>query len=291
VQAYLYQDLVQTLSMQFASALTTIKAQYNFDLGEEFECALCTLLHSILPDRYGICRGFVVTADGRTAGDDIIVFEKTHFPTLALRPKGDFSRKEYIPVEAVFAYIEAKYTVYMEGDGGQSLIKALKQVRAVKELVATRPKVSSSQVSKYVNLEPVIKINDHPAMPSTANPAYAMILARDVMDSVDKRNRLDAIAINQALDREALDSTHPPDFMILGENTVVASTIPDDDRQAFAVLGPFFIPGKSSLEVIPAPGVSVGVGLASLMFALDWLRLGRLPWSTIIADGLKLEMR
>jgi hypothetical protein len=67
------------------------------------------------------------------AGDDIIVFDTTRSPVL--RALGNYlSRKEKVPAEAVLAYIEAKHTLSIHGEGGQSLQKATEQTAAVKAL-------------------------------------------------------------------------------------------------------------------------------------------------------------
>lgn len=51
----LYQGYVQTLSQRFESALSEIASQHNFELGDEFEIAICKTLRKILPTRFGIC--------------------------------------------------------------------------------------------------------------------------------------------------------------------------------------------------------------------------------------------
>ena len=100
---------------QFESLFELIAARYNFDYGDEFEFALCDALRAILPERFGVCRGFIVASDGRSAGDDLIIFDRIRFPTLRLLRQDSFARKEQIPVEAVYAYIEAKHTLVLTG--------------------------------------------------------------------------------------------------------------------------------------------------------------------------------
>lgn len=59
--------------------------------------------------KYGICRGFVVDRHGNTAGDDIITYDQELYPTLRFFDSDNqFAQKEQIPVEVVYAYIEAK---------------------------------------------------------------------------------------------------------------------------------------------------------------------------------------
>src|SRR5690554_797229 len=108
---YKYDNFVENLSNKFHSRLEEISSDYNFDLGDEFEIAICEALRSFLPIKYGICRGFVVDSEGCKEGDDIIIFDQVNYPTIKLNKKDDYSRKENIPIEAVCAYIEAKHTL------------------------------------------------------------------------------------------------------------------------------------------------------------------------------------
>src|SRR5688500_1096501 len=103
--AYLYRSYVETLAKRLVANLSTVEAEHNFEFGPEFEMVLCKTLRSALPDRIGIARGYVVSHDGATAGDDIVLFERSRFPTLVLRDQDDFARKECVPVEATYCYI------------------------------------------------------------------------------------------------------------------------------------------------------------------------------------------
>jgi hypothetical protein len=104
--SYLYDNFLPRLQNKIETFFASIKANYNFDLGDEFEIQICKLLRLFLPSKYGVCRGFVVNRYGDKAGDDIIIFNQERFPTLRLLPKDDFSLKEEIPIEADYAYFE-----------------------------------------------------------------------------------------------------------------------------------------------------------------------------------------
>ena len=68
--------------------------------------SVCKFLRRFLPLKYGICRGFVVDRHGNT---DIITYDQELYPTLRfLDSDNQFAQKEQIPVEVVYAYIEAK---------------------------------------------------------------------------------------------------------------------------------------------------------------------------------------
>ena len=58
-----YDNYKFSLHKKFERQLEYIEATYNFSLGEEFEIAVCKVLRSFLPNKYGICRGFVINED------------------------------------------------------------------------------------------------------------------------------------------------------------------------------------------------------------------------------------
>ena len=78
----LYDNFVRRITDNFNAAISEIEAVHNFDYGSEFEVGLCKTLRRVLPQKFGICRGFVIDQTGEVAGDDIIVYERLRFPTL-----------------------------------------------------------------------------------------------------------------------------------------------------------------------------------------------------------------
>ncbi|MBF0411045.1 MAG: hypothetical protein HQM10_27140 [Candidatus Riflebacteria bacterium] len=138
---YIYKNYISSLQQAFEKRLDDISVQFNFDLGQEFEVAICEILSGFLPSKFGICRGFAVSAGGVTAGDDIIIYDKERFPTLRTVTNRAFDKKDMVPIEAIYAYIEAKYTL-----DANNFIKAVEQIEAVKELCSQREPVSIYQV-------------------------------------------------------------------------------------------------------------------------------------------------
>jgi hypothetical protein len=177
----LYNNWLGDITERFQKKFDDIKVVYNFEYGEEFEMAIADALRELLPQRYGVCRGYVVSRDGQSAGDDIIIFDAQHFPTLRALERTDLSRKENVPAEAVLAYIEAKHTLQFAGEGGQSLSKAVDQVRRVKEV--PRPPVPHSEIIPGVNLPAQFSVTSPPYMPQIRNPYYGAIWARNVGDA------------------------------------------------------------------------------------------------------------
>lgn len=138
----IYADYVMSLNERALEALSQIDAGTNLDLGPEFEYAVWHWLRQAIPSKYGVCRGYVVNRDGSTAGDDLIVYDRVHFPVLRATGEPQFDRKEKIPVEAVYGYIEAKHVLALEAASddakGQTLETAVKQVARAKALLRTR---------------------------------------------------------------------------------------------------------------------------------------------------------
>ena len=146
-----YRNYLETLAKAVKHRFEQISAHYNFDNGDEFEIALCDLLREILPSKYGICRGHVISVDGQSAGDDLIIYDSERFPTLRIFPQERYDTKQDIPIEAVYAYIEAKHTLHINGDihDGQSLLKACSQVATVKRICETREQRLPEHIYPY----------------------------------------------------------------------------------------------------------------------------------------------
>jgi hypothetical protein len=81
----LYRGYLSTVARRFEAALISIEAIYSFGFGDEFELVLCEVIRSILPNRFGVCRGFVVTHDDKTAGDDVIIYDQSIFSNTSWR--------------------------------------------------------------------------------------------------------------------------------------------------------------------------------------------------------------
>jgi hypothetical protein len=275
----LYRGYLETLSRRFKASLESIASVYAFERGDEFELVLCEVLRSILPQKYGICRGFAVNSKGDVAGDDIIIFDRNHFPTMQLRDES-FSRLESIPIEAIYAYIEAKHTLDLEGDGDASLRKAWKQAAAVRNLCEQRSQIPPEQIDRYTNLAG-LKVDSPPDFPTVSNPMFSMVISRYVKAGKEMGQE----AIRKAL----MDWKLPEgdvDLIIAGEHQLVLPVIQNAAKTESVLRSPFYLPGRSQHLFQTADGLAFGVGIAMLLFALDWIRLGSLPWHKIILDGL-----
>lgn len=272
----LYNDYAKLLQDRFSAELTSIQSDYNFDLGDEFEIVICKILRSFLPNKYGVCRGSAVSANGEKAGDDIIIYDQELFPTLWLRDANDFSRKENIPREAVYAYIEAKHG-YTEA----ALQKAIEQVRIFKALCSTRERRGQYQFDPYVDDHRSVSVR---GLPSFRNPVLGMILVNKAKrDTEETKNN-----IQKALNTFSADINYP-DVIIVGKSN---GAFVGYEEQGKSVPTIFALPSTSErhfgYQNMIKEDLMFGVFMTHLMAALDYIRLGKMPWVEILNDAKQL---
>jgi len=279
----LYGDFVKTMSARFDGVLSEIWTEYNFDYGPEFEIALCSTLRRVLPQRFGICRGFVVNRDGDTAGDDIIIYDRHLYPTLRALDQDTFVQKEKVPIEAVYAYIEAKHTLNLFGEGDSSLAKAQRQVAAVKSLCAQRDPIGQQGVVRGARAaEPWAPVTAR-GWPEIRNPLYGAVMSRYVRLIADGPAETDWSAIH---DRFAgLKRSSPVDFIALGQSNVALSHTLDSDNEP-AVYAPFRCARQAVESISWIPDMAFGVALCHLLWALDSIELGMMQWGDLVFNAI-----
>ena len=291
MEDFIYNDIIKNIAQEFERALDNIAAVYNFDYGDEFEISVCKFLRRFLPLKFGICRGFVVDKYGNTAGDDIIIYNQDLYPTLRfLEYDNQFAQKEQIPVEAVYAYIEAKYTLTAD-----SLKKAVKQVGDVKKLCYSRTPICyknlasgchifDNQYSKANGWNPIIR-----------NPVYGMILSANCVGINGKKAESGADSTKFMLDEivnelkfEIENLRHFCfDSIIAGNSTTVFCGHYMFDKEGKMLDGvhitKFYtgIHSKACYQVNTHEKLAFGLSIAHLMTALNYIQLGDMPWEMI----------
>lgn len=275
--ALLYGDFVRNIARSFDNALSEVETVHNFEYGTEFEIVICKVLRSILPYKFGICRGYAINQEGVTAGDDIIIYERLHFPTIR-RFGEDYTLKEKVPIEAVFAYIEAKNTVLLneEGEDG-SLHKAIQQTCAVKELCNQRSPVSSSTTQR--------------GWPTILNPVYTAIFAHQVSVKQKSKNVIikDFQQVYNHLENTSIESTTPPDFIVAGHSNIIFHGVDVDDPLGVGIASPFYVADETKPFHRVTENLAFGIGVTQLLWALDSIQLGPMPWSNIVVEGINLS--
>lgn len=290
---YNYNNYIRQLSKQYKSLLEGITTIHNFDTGVEFEIAICETLRAILPNKYGICRGFVVTKNGEKAGDDIIIYDKYRFPSIRALNDKSFARKEQIPVEAVYAYIEAKNSLVLTGKE-KNIEKALEQTRKVKELVSTREKINGQRaIDPYQNLT---FLNDGAEdrekrhWPKEFNPFFTAIFAKNLRLK-SKGKQLKGNEAGQELSKIKANNNYDTDLIIAGDDLVVLPFTQFPQKEHHTYSSPFFVKGKSKIKYVVKNGLAFSIGICSLLYAIDTIRLGSMPWPHIIGDAMNMDVK
>lgn len=286
---HLYGDYVRKLHDSFVRRLEIIESEYNFEKGAEFEIAICEILRAFLPQKYGICRGFVIDRDGVTAGDDIIIFDQDRFPTIRFLSKGSYELKERIPIEAVYAYIEAKNTLKITKNPKTCVLtKGMSQCVKVKEMINRRHPVVHHEFDPYVVQQGFVT-TPQDYLPKRRNPAFAVLIARHVQ--VGNNKRLSASQISEALKDHLIDDNeNNPDLVVAGTHNFLT---PHFYRGNDQVRSYFYLnhPEERGYWVGKQTDLSFGIFLSQIAFAIDWIRLGKMPWVDIITEATYKEYR
>lgn len=280
----MYDDYILKLSEKIQRYFAAIQGQYNFDKGPEFEVALCRVLRRFLPIKYGICRGFVVDLNGDKEGDDIIIFDQERFPTLRLLAKEDYSIKEQIPIEAIYAYVEAKHRLTPK-----SFAKSIRQIVAVKRLCLTRPKMGLYQADPYIGPDSRMTYIS-PSLPDFRNPVFTMVfsLFSDEMDSGDRNDgsRINSFLSAQlnALALSSDDQLLLPELVVAGKSNFLSTAYVDDNGNKPTL---FHLGYKTTVayQVVERRELAFGIAFTHLMAAIDWIRLGKMPWENMLNES------
>jgi uncharacterized protein DUF6602 len=264
-----YNKYAELLSKKFNSRLEDILPDYNFDYGVEFEIALCEILRAFLPEKYGVCRGHIVNYNGDSVGDDIIIYDQQSFPTIRLHNKQQFARKENIPVEAVYAYFEAKHNLTED-----TFNTALGQIRTVKDFVSKRKRIQIETFDPY--LEPIDRETNYSKnYPDYRNPIYCGIISRKTALTKERIEELEKEFENSKKD------INNPETIIFSKSKYMQ--IGHDEEDGFQPTV-FLLENKAfSYSVIQtSEDLSFGLGLINLISAIDWIRLGRIDWIKVL---------
>ncbi len=281
----LYDDYLVKISKRFEARFDEIDPHWNFDAGHEFEIALATTIDELLPDKYGVCRGFAVAQNGQKSGDDIIIYDRQSAPLLRPGSEGKFLRKEEVPIESIFAYIEAKNTIELtKQSSGTYIGKAIEQVKGVKAL--PRERRSLENLIDSVTLDPRgFQIPRAANLPGNLNPMYTMVFSRGIR--INGKITEDSKLIHGALAGLG-DWGIGPDLLVLGKNNVELPVAPIEGSEGgVEFYGPFVIEGKNeSFISVLMNDYAFGFGVAALLFALQRIQLNPMPWDVVTQDGV-----
>lgn len=276
-----YAGFLGTLIARFEERLGRIQVQHNFEYGAEFEIAVCEVLREVMPARIGVCRGYVIGASGATAGDDIILFDRARFPTLRLLGN-NLSLKEQVPADALLAYIEAKHTLYLglEDQGkGQALRKAVQQVRQVKGIA--RKAVGLNEIGG-MTLGGGFNVNRTTGFPKIKNPYVTAIWAPNV-DFGGKQESVEEFLTATFNEIGSHSDQAGPDVIAAGQFIATPASIAGPQKMAPRPLladDCYLIGSRHGAKAL-------GVALFQLLWAIEWIELGPMPWSTMMTSELQ----
>lgn len=286
----MYDDAVDSLRKVIEAELSLIETVYNFEYGDEFEIAICNILRKFLPEKYGICRGFAVDKEGnKSQGDDIIIFDHSSFPTFFHRGNNNFSRLEKIPIESIYAYIECKHNLVLGSSSAESsLKKASKQVENFKTLCHTREPVLITQKDPYILLNSEIenakKLPEDWWLPKRRNPIFGCIFSRKV--SYDNSSKIiqDCEQVHNLLlqGREIEKNDNVVDLVVAGKHNMMSPSYFDNSGNRHECL--FVLPDKKEfgLSCLKHENYALSMGIIHLLASIDWIRLGRINWESIL---------
>lgn len=283
----IYEGWVRDIASRFEHKLRERKITHNIEGGDEFEVALCEQLREILPTGVGVCRGYIVDAFGGKAGDDVIVYDAARVPTLR-GLGGDLHKLDYVPAEAVYAYVEAKQTLYIEPtkkQAGQSLAKACEQVAAVKALL--RHGTARYDMSPRVRKQ--FKITKPGGWPERGNPWYASILTTKIVlakkKSLSSRN-VDVADTGKII--QILDDDPRKRADVIASPHIFMAPVFCEGEPVVSDLRPFMTE-DTNISVSSSDGISLGLALVHLLWAVGEIRLGNALWTSAMHQEMNSQ--
>lgn len=290
-----YTAYLRSFAEHFQRHFDEIAAHHNFELGSEFEIAVCKAMRKVLPNRFGICRGFIVNDSNARAGDDIIIFDRDRFPTLRMLPQDDFAQQNDIPVEAVCAYLEAKHTLFIAPTEAQrrnsahpNIQKALSQVGAAKSVErAAVPLGFGGTFTEPHKYKGMTLFRRNGFMPGQLNPMFGAVISRRIQISEGDETEPTPAQVVAAYDEfgAGLSAKIRPDLIIAGPNLLGFPILPPTSVQPATFVTPFFVENMSRICFNRMPQLAWGVGIVLLLEALSLIELGRIQWGPVAINA------
>ncbi len=285
----MYLNLLQSLSRKIEFYFSEIEAVHNFEYGPEFEIALCKILKDLLPNRFGVCRGYIITGEGKQVGDDIIVYDRLSFPTIRMLGEENFSQREQVPIEAVYCYIEAKHNLELDPkqdnpkkDG--TLQTALRQIDNVRLL--QRSKRPWEKINDAVSLGAPFKVKIPDGWPQISNPLLACIISRKTSLKYDwPEKNLSKGDLPSSDAWKILASVQNPmhaDLIVAGDRVIALPTFTKVQKESKIAT---FLDPNCKLHVFKTTSNALAVGLCQILWALSRVQLNPMPWENVIVSG------
>ena len=199
-----------------------------------------------------------------------------------MNDKNQFSRKENVPIEAVYAYIEAKHTLTKE-----SLTKAKNQIREVKNLVNLRNKVPLGSIDNVLPTLNNVGVNEW--YPEYRNPVFTAIISKNV--KIENEIKTDLNEVEQFLNENKPDfrEKNNPDLILGNKNNglrpfceMFSENSPSQKRPTVFLLDDL----KYNYQSVKHENLTFGLGFIHLLSALNWIKLGLMPYNSLLDDAM-----
>lgn len=277
----MYKNILERIQNEVKTELNKIEAVHNFEFGVEYEIALCNILRKVLPESYGVSRGYVVSKDDNVAGDDIIIYNRLIFPELRFIEKDDYVNKQYIPCEAVCVYIECKNTIELEKlDEKDSIKNALDQIRKVRNLLDKREKRKWNEFDRYV-IQKKDTIEKEYYLPNYRNPPYTILLSRNYSIKNKKKENYDNNEVIESIRKiENKVDFNAIDFQLINENFIITRCM--ENNKGSIQPNIFNINGSSigCFYNVKAYGLLISI----ILHICDFINLKPINWVEIINE-------
>ncbi|MFC2029863.1 hypothetical protein ACFLWA_03940 [Chloroflexota bacterium] len=123
-----------------------------------------------------------------------------------------------------------------------------------------------------------------PHWPRILNPFFTAIISKQVRKS-DGSPPVVGADVRAVLDGLEIPDDHPLDLIVAGEDVVGLPFVRNENDRMDTYHSPFSIP-TSHIRLEERPQLAFAIGFCSLIYALETIRLGVIPWPTIISDVL-----
>jgi hypothetical protein len=124
-----------------------------------------------------------------------------------------------------------------------------------------------------------------PGWPDKRNPVYTVILARQVRMRANTPIMKDPAQIYAVLIDRSFHVRNKPDLMVAGRSNILMPYVHLHDGTK-TISSPF--QAGTEMACFTVDGIAFGLGLCHMLWALDYIELGSMPWSSILSNGLGL---
>jgi hypothetical protein len=123
--------------------------------------------------------------------------------------------------------------------------------------------------------------------PDILNPMYGAVVALQVRQAKGESIIQDPNYIYRSAIGLHIDIDPSPDMMILGDSNIVLPLSLEGGAEACRRMpSPLYIEGQTELNVWKIEKHAFAIGICNLLWAIDTIRLGPLPWSRILDEGI-----